>query len=37
VPLGPEDLRTGENEIRLTIVAGSWVLYDAVELVEYGD
>ncbi len=37
VPIGPEDLRAGDNEIVLTIVEGSWVLYDAVELVEYAD
>lgn len=37
VPIGPDDLRAGDNEIVLTIVEGSWVLYDAVELVEYAD
>ena len=37
VPIAPGDLRAGENEIVLTIVDGSWVLYDAVELVEYAD
>jgi hypothetical protein len=37
VPLAPGDLRPGENEIVLTVVDGSWVLYDAVELVEYAD
>ena len=37
VPIAPRELRAGENEIVLTIVDGSWVLYDAVELVEYED
>jgi hypothetical protein len=37
VPIGPDDLRAGDNDIVLTIVEGSWVLYDAVEFVEYAD